>query len=117
MPTRIGCHRPFRPNHRLLVNNKSVNILRCWCGGAKVNYCVDSKRAMSLSKIDRAFAIADRSTFRGTLFGALKGASGPREGQKSTFSHNLFCELTFSPQHADLGVREEVRHAGKTIPV
>jgi hypothetical protein len=42
--------------------------------------------------------------FCATLFVALKGASGPRKGQKSTFSYNLFCELTFSPTHADLGV-------------
>ena len=61
--------------------------------------------------------MADRGRFRGTLIGALKGASGPREGQKSTFSYNQICELTFSPQYADLGIREEVRHAGKTIPV
>jgi hypothetical protein len=61
--------------------------------------------------------MADRGTFRGTLFAALKGASGPREGQKSTFSYNLIYELTFSPQNADLGTREEVRHACKTVPV
>jgi hypothetical protein len=46
-----------------------------------------------------------RPGFRGTLFAALKGASGPREGQKSTFSsHNPISELTFCPQYADLGI-------------
>jgi hypothetical protein len=68
-------------------------------------------------RLTEQFAVADRGAFRGTLFGALKGAPGPREGQKSTFAYNLICELTFSPQHADLGIREDVRHAGKTIPV
>ena len=38
------------------------------------------------------------------LIEALKGASGPREGQKSTFFYNLICELTFSPLQADLGI-------------
>ena len=34
-----------------------------------------------------------------------KGASGPREGQKSTSAvDNLSCELTFCPIHADLGI-------------
>jgi len=44
--------------------------------------------------------------FRVTLFEALKGASGPREGQKSTFcsTQSEFCELTFCPLQADLGI-------------
>lgn len=35
-----------------------------------------------------------------------KGAPGPREGQKSTFCsrQSEFCELTFCPQYADLGI-------------
>jgi len=53
------------------------------------------------------------SEFRGTLVAAQKGASGPRKGQKSTLlENNLFSELTFSPQDADLGTGKEVRHAG-----
>jgi hypothetical protein len=52
---------------------------------------------------------------RGKLSEALKGASGPREGQKSTFCSTQFDLRTdFCPQYADLGIGEEVRHAGTT---
>jgi len=62
-----------------------------------VNYCVDSKRGTLLARVIEQFAMADRGRFRGTLIGALKGASGPREGQKSTFSDNLIFRTDFQP--------------------
>ena len=54
------------------------------------------------------FGTGDRRRLAGFLrasLGGAKGASGPREGQKSTWlgCSNRFDELTFCPSHADLG--------------